>query len=163
VTLTTVLQEKMVGRARFERATNWLKACLCNRWWAAGQDLSNPPLGRKYRTEPNRKATFGDLISTYLEWQRVTGKKSAKTIGNVIKNHIRGKATANELWLSNLSDIDSETISDFLSHLRDSTTPHIADHARQIIKAAYNKASNSFAEEIELKEQWKALGSPHTN
>ena len=35
--------------------------------WASGQDLSNPPLGQKHRIEPNRKATFGDLISTYLE------------------------------------------------------------------------------------------------
>ena len=126
--------------------------------WASGQDLSNPSLGKKRRTEPNRNATFGDMISTYLEWQRATRKKSAKTIGNVINNHIKGKDSPNELWRSNLSNVDSETISDFLSRLRDSATPHIADHARQIIKAAYNKASNSFSEEIELKEQWKALG-----
>lgn len=126
--------------------------------WAIGQDLSNPPIGQKHRITPNRKATFGDLISTYLQWQQVTGKKSARTIANVINNHIRGKETRNEIWLSNLSDVDNEIISDFLSHLRDSATPHIADHVRQIIKAAYNKASNSFSEDIELKEKWKALG-----
>ena len=154
------LQKKTLGTVAELESVQTIKRLYASiiGTWAAGQDLSNPPLGKKQRTETNQNATFGDMISTYLEWQRVTGKRNARTIGNIIKNHIRGKEAANEIWLTNLSDIDSETISDFLSRLRDSTTPHIADHARQIIKAAYNKASNSFAEEIELKEQWKSLG-----
>jgi len=126
--------------------------------WAKGEKLSNTARTRKDKRELNQTAIFGDLIETYIAWQHATGKKGIKAIANVTKNHIRGDSRNTKLWTTRLNVVDSEQISDFLTTLSQTASPHIADTARQIIKAAYNKAANSFAEDIELKDRWKALG-----
>ena len=159
------LQKKTIGAVdSFDRVTEVktiVNAVLGD--WARGDGLSNTMQLKKQREANIKNATFRDLLETYIAWQEHTEKTNVSQVKNIIKNHIKSSKAKPEkqraIWDTKLKEIDSEIISDLLTEIRDSSeSAHITDQCRQIIKAAYNKAATSFAEDIELKTRWKGLG-----
>ena len=127
--------------------------------WSQGKNLSNTEKSKHDRTTGIYKVTFGNLIETYLKWMEHTGKKSSKSVKSIVKKHIRGDNRTNPIWTTRISAIQDTDIRDFIASVKQKASPHIADQVRQIIKAAYNKASDSFSDvDIELEKEWQALG-----
>jgi len=157
------LQSATVGRfddfENVEKASKAAKEILAK--WALGEDLTNTVQARSVEKIINKQATFGDLMQTYIAWQYSSGKKMARSVENVILKHIKGQNCTSKIWGTRLDQVDGVLIANFLSELRKTATPHVRDHLRRLIKAAFNRAANAQIEtdyDPELKKRWVCLG-----
>ena len=171
LTYTYIVEQRIKGRlqsatvGRFEDFENVQKAAKAAKeilaLWALGEGLKNTVKAQEEKTAINQKATFGDLMETYIAWQHGSGKKAARLVENAILKHIRGENRISKIWGTRLDEIDDVVIANFISGLKQTTTPHVQDHIRRLIKAAFKRAATARIEtdyDPEMKKRWVSLG-----
>ena len=171
LTHTYIVEQRIKGRlqsatvGRFEdfetvqKASRVAKQILAK--WALGEDLTNTAQAKLVGKIINKQATFGDLMETYIAWQYSSGKKMARAVENVILRYVKGQNRTSRIWGTRLDEVDGIVIANFISDLKQTATPHVRDHLRRLIKAAFNRAANAQFEtdyDPEMKNRWVSLG-----
>lgn len=105
-------------------------------------------------TKSTQTASFGDLLTAYVELLDQQGKQSAKAVSNAISKAI--ETPFPKLWKKPASEIDLDDCMKIVGNIKDAGKPRQADKVRSYIRTAFSEAINARGD-VNMPESMRRL------